>query len=428
MFRVQPLSPKQRKSFNEAVKRINIWCGSVRSGKSYVALLKFLDFCVNGPEGLCAIVGRSERTLRQNVIGLLSNFCGADIDYKIGYGEITLYGRKVFVVGASDARAEGRILGATYAGALVDEATLLPENVWRTLLDRLSVPGAQLFATTNPDSPFHWLKKDFIDRADELDVAYWDFFLEDNPSLDPIYVKNIKKENTGIWYKRRIQGLWTMAQGAVYSMFDYNRHVIDDIPGLASEYYIGVDHGTNNPCAFILVGYNPTVYPNMWVEKEYYWDSKKEGREKTNSQYAEDLGRFIEGVPIDGLFIDPSALSFKTELRSRFPHLSIIDANNDVLEGIGIHSDLLSEGTLKIHSSCKNLIGEYTAYVWDDGWQKRGVDKPMKQFDHAQDGLRYILSTRFQNGVYPAKRGYRPPAKEWNPMDDFFGNNNYRVR
>lgn len=420
MFRVQPLSDKQKRSFNEAIRRINIWCGSVRSGKSYVALLAFLDFCINGPDGLCAIVGRSERTLRQNVIELLTNFCGADIDYKIGYGEIMLYGRKVFVVGASDARAEGRILGATYAGALVDEATLLPENVWRTLLDRLSVKGARLFATTNPDSPYHWLKRDFIDRANELDVAYWDFYLEDNPSLDPIYVKNIKKENTGIWYKRRIEGLWTMAQGAVYPMFDMKRHVIDELPGIANEYFIGVDYGTANPCTFILVGYNATLYPNMWVEKEYYFDGKKEGRQKTDGQYAEDFGRFIESIPIDTVFIDPSALSFKTELRSRFKNLSIADANNNVLEGIGLHGNLLNEGTLKIHNSCKNLIGEYTSYVWDDSWQKRGVDKPLKMFDHCQDALRYVIATRFQNGVYPAKRAYQPPEKMWDPMGGFF--------
>ena len=419
-LRIYGLSDKQRKSFNECTKRINIWCGSVRAGKSYAALLSFLDFCLEGPPGLCAIIGRSERTIRQNVLSLLTNFCGSDIDYKIGYGEINLYGRKVFVVGASDARAEGRILGATYAGALVDEATLLPENVWRTLLDRLSVPGARLFATTNPDSPFHWLKRDFIDRAGDLDIAYWEFRLEDNPSLDEAYIKNLKKENTGIWYKRRVEGLWTIAQGAVYSMFDINRHIIDDIPGLASEYYIGVDHGTSNPTAFILLAYNPTLYPNLWVEREYFWDSKKEGREKTTSQYAEDFESFIGSFPIEGVFIDPSAAAFKTELRRKLTRLSIVDANNDVLEGIGIHATLLNEGTLKIHSSCKNLIGEYTSYVWDDAWQKRGIDKPLKQHDHAQDALRYILATRFQNGVYPAKKGYQPPEKLWDPMGQFF--------
>ena len=421
MFKVQPLSPKQRKSFNEAVKRINIWCGSVRSGKSYVALLRFLDFCINGPEGLCAIVGRSERTIRQNVINLLSSFCGADIEYKIGYGEITVYGRKIYVVGASDARAEGRILGATYAGALVDEITLLPENVWRTLLDRLSIPGAKLFGTTNPDSPYHWLKRDFIDRSEELDIAYWDFYLEDNPSLDKDYVKNIKKENTGIFYKRRIQGLWTMAQGAIYPQFDINRNVIDEIPGLAHEYYIGIDYGTSNPCAFVLLGYNPTLFPNMWVEKEYYWNSAREGRQKTDSQYVSDLQNFIGGLPIEAVYIDPSAASLKTEINHRFRQLSVVDANNDVLEGIGLHGNLLSEGTLKIHKNCVNLIGEYTAYVWDDAWQKRGIDKPLKQMDHAQDALRYIIATRFQKGVYPAKRKYEPPEKPWDPMGEFFG-------
>jgi PBSX family phage terminase large subunit len=416
---VRPLSTKQTLSFNQATRRINIWCGSVRSGKSYVALITFLKFCIEGPPGICALIGRSERTLRQNVINLLFDLCGNDIDYKIGYGELNIYGRKVYVIGASDARAEGRILGATYAGALVDEATLLPENVWRTLLDRLSVEGARLFATTNPDSPYHWLKKDFIDRKDELDIAYWDFHLEDNPSLSQNYIANIRKENTGIWYKRKVEGLWTMAQGAVFSMFDANRHVIEKPPGLAREYYIGIDYGTSNPCVFVLLAYDPVCYPNMWVEREYYWDSKKEGRQKTNSQYVDDLIAFIGQTPIEAIYIDPSASALKVEIRSRTRE-NVIDANNDVLEGIRLHMQLLGDGTLKICQNCKNLIGEYTSYVWDETAQKHGEDKPMKAFDHAQDALRYALMTRFEHGVYPVKRGAPPPPKAWDPMDDFF--------
>ena len=413
------MSQKQLASLNEATKRINIWCGSVRSGKSFVALIAFLDFCLHGPPGLCAILGRSERTLRQNVINLLFDLCGTDIDYKIGYGELNIYGRKVYVIGASDARAEGRILGATYAGALVDEATLLPENVWRTLLDRLSVDGARLFATTNPDSPYHWLKKDFIDRQNELDIAYWDFHLEDNPSLSQTYIANIKKENTGIWFKRKVQGLWTMAQGAVFSMFDQSRHVIESPPGLAREYYVGIDYGTSNPCAFVLLGYDPTLYPNIWVEREYYWDSKKEGRQKTNGQYVADLVNFIGEIPIEAIYVDPSAAGLKTEIRHS-TRWSVLDANNDVMEGLHLHMRLLSDGTLKICKACKNLIGEYTSYVWDETAQKHGEDKPMKTNDHCEDALRYVLYTRFQHGVYPVRRDAPAPQKSWDPMGDFF--------
>lgn len=419
MFLIRPLSPHQRQSLEEATKRINIWCGSVRSGKSFVALLAFLNHCLKGPEGLCAIIGRSERTIKQNIITLLYDLCGNDIQYKSGEGELNIYGRKVLTIGAADARAEGRILGATYAGALVDEATLIPENVWRTLLDRLTHPDSKCFATTNPDSPYHWLKTEFIDKQNELDLIHWDFHLEDNPSLHESYIANIKKENTGIWYKRKIEGIWTQAQGAIFSMFDQSRHVIDLPPGLAREYYIGIDYGTSAPCAFVLVGYDPNIFPNLWVEKEYYWDSKKQGRQKTNSQYVDDLIAFIGDYYIEAIYVDPSAAALKAEIRQRHSSLSVRDADNDVLEGLQLHMQMLSNGTVKICKSCINLIGEYTSYVWDETAQRRGEDKPMKAFDHLQDSLRYCLYTRFKHGIYPIKREAPPPQKAWDPMGEF---------
>jgi PBSX family phage terminase large subunit len=358
---------------------------------------------------------------------MLYDLCGNDIRYTSNSGEFNLYGRKVLVIGASDERAEGRIRGSTLAGSLVDEATLLPQTVWQTLYNRHSIPGARIFATTNPDSPYHWFKTDVVDRRDDpdLDIMYWHFGLEDNPSLEESYKKGLRKAYTGFWHKRFVEGQWAMAQGTVFDHFDPSRHVIELAPGFACEYYIGVDYGTSNPCAFVLVGYDPTLAPNMWIEKEYYWDSKKEGRQKTNSQYVEDLIRFIGDFPIEAVYVDPSAAALKVEIR-RNTALNVIDADNDVLEGVHLFSTLLEEGTLKVCQPCRNLIGEFTSYVWDETAQKRGVDKPLKQHDHCIDAARYALYTRFKYGVYPVRREASPPPKAWDPMGEFFNPQQYR--
>ena len=49
-----------------------------------------------------------------------------------------------------DARAERRARGYSFAALMVDEATLLPDSLLHTLLDRLSVPGARAVMTCNP--------------------------------------------------------------------------------------------------------------------------------------------------------------------------------------------------------------------------------------------------------------------------------------
>ncbi|MCL6626020.1 hypothetical protein [Alicyclobacillus shizuokensis] len=86
------------------------------------------------------------------------------------------------------------------------------------LTSRLSVPGAKFFGTTNPDNPFHWLKVGYLERSG-MDLKVWHFELEDNLNLEQ-YVENLKREYTGRWYKRFIQGLWVQADGAVYDMWD----------------------------------------------------------------------------------------------------------------------------------------------------------------------------------------------------------------
>lgn len=390
------MSAKQKQTLIESNARINIWIGAVRSGKTYASIWRFIKYIQHGPKGDLMIIGKSIDTIKRNIISELMDFLGIDVQYYAGNRIINLWGRKIYVVGANDERAVQKIQGATLAGAYVDEASLIPESFWAMLLSRLSIPGAKLFATTNPDSPFHWLKTKVLDDK-ELDLKSWHFRLEDNPSLDDLYKINLIKEYKGLWYQRYIEGKWVLAEGTVYDFFDPKIHVMQFLPPHTAKFYIlGVDYGTTNPCAFSLIGYNPDYYPNMWVEKEYYWDSVKENRQKTDSEYAEDLVSFISEIPsmIRNVYLDPSAASFKVELQRQGVR-NIVDANNDVLDGIRFVSNLLSSGTLQIHVSCKNLINEFGSYVWDNKSRDIGIDKPVKRSDHLLDSLRYCTFTHF---------------------------------
>lgn len=349
------------------------------------------------------ILGRSQQAIKRNIIGPLLNLLGARAEYYIGKQELHIGHRTIHVVGANDERASTKIQGSTFLGALVDEVTILPESVWNMLLSRLSPPGARLFGTTNPDSPYHWLKTGFIDRKEDLDLKHWDFTFEDNPSLSPKYIDSLKNEYTGLWYQRYIEGKWVLAEGAVYDFFNERENVVHEIPGMAEEYIVGVDYGTTNPCSFVLIGRSTQTQPNMWVEKEYYYDSAKALRQKPDSEYAEDLARFINGYNVKAIYIDPSAVSLRVELR-RIGISNIYEANNDVLNGIRYVYDLFKNGTIKISSCCKNLISEMGTYVWDQKAAQKGIEKPLKVSDHALDALRYGAFSHYFNRPHTRMR------------------------
>lgn len=393
---MQELSVKQQEAFMESDARINIFEGPVRAGKSFVSLLRWIDFCAHGPPGPLIICGRTDKTIKRNIITPLQELVGSAVVYKAGKGEVQLYNRTMYVVGANDDRAEAKIRGSQFSGALIDEATLLPESFFKMLLSRLSVDGAKLFASTNPDSPYHWLKKDFMDRKAILDLKIFSFDIRDNPSLSEKYIKDLSNEYQGLWHKRYIEGKWVLADGAVYDFFDEDIHTIPMSLSPASYYVMGVDYGTTNPCVFVLIGYNAGAYPNIWLEKEYYYDSKKELRQKSDYEYAKDMIEFMDGYYVKRIYIDPSAASLKQEL-IRNGVTQLADAVNDVIPGIRFQGQLLTNGTYKICAQCTEAIKEYSNYLWDSKASERGFDAPIKKFDHSLDAQRYALYSHFFN-------------------------------
>ena len=389
-------SPKQLDSYLHSNSRLNFWEGAVRSGKSYICLLRFLKELKDGPEGAYLICGRTERTIKRNIIDPIFYILGENIHYRQGIGELKILGKKIYLVGASDERAEGKIRGATLAGALVDEISLIPESFFQMLLSRLSVHGSKLFATTNPDSPFHWLKTKFLDREQELDLKRFKFQLEDNPSLPSFFIDEIKKEYQGLWYKRFIEGKWVLAEGAIYDFFDTNLHTVDVQTKQAQSYIVGVDYGTHNPTAFVLIGIDPTTSPMCWVEDEYYYDSTVELSQKTDFEFSQDLKKFIQGKNVKEIFIDPAAASFKLELNKQGVY-NISDANNKVLDGIRFVSSMITTGDFKVGKHCQKTIEEISSYSWDEKSRILGLEKPKKFNDHISDALRYALYTYFKN-------------------------------
>jgi len=381
----------------ESDARINILEGSVRSSKTVTMIPKWLNYIKNGPKGLLLMTGVSKDTIYDNVLIDLFDTTGSGAyTYNRQTGDLIIYGRKIKVVGAKDEGSEKYIRGKTLAGAYCDELSLMPESFFKQLLNRLSVKGAKLYATTNPDSPMHYLNKEYITDETKIKsgmVNIIHFELDDNPNLDDDYKTFIRNAYTGLWYKRMILGLWVMAEGAIYDMWT-NENIYEKIQvGVEStcRRFISIDYGTTNPMVFLDI-YDDGV--NVWVKNEYYFDSRKSNTQKTDSQYADDLIKFIGDEYPETIILDPSAASFKAELRQR--GLRITDADNGVNDGIRMVASLLAQRKLKVNKACNNLIEEIQGYVWDDKAIKRGEEKPLKTKDHACDAMRYFVKTKIK--------------------------------
>lgn len=392
------LSAKQITSIAESRQaRISIWAGAVRSGKTIASALAFLMAVGEAPQhGLIVIAGRTRETIERNIIEPLQDptlfgVLAAQTHHTRGSNTAVILGRTVHLIGAYDVRSEGRLRGLTACLAYVDEATLVPEAFWTQLLARLSVPGARLLATTNPDGPQHWLRQQFLLRAPQLNLAHWHFTLDDNPALPAEYVAALKSEFVGLWYRRMINGEWCLAEGAIYDMWDPDRHVVSDLPPIRRWIGLGIDYGTTNPFAALTLGLGADNV--LYLGHEWRWDSKTQHQQLTDAQYSERVRGWLKaiGVHPQWTIVDPSAASFVTQLHQ--DGLTPAQADNSVLDGIRVVSSLLGRGQLRVHRSCAGFINEIPGYSWDPDKAAKGEDAPIKADDHSLDAARYAVFT-----------------------------------
>lgn len=384
-------SPKQRASILGSTARLNVWDGSVRASKTVASLIRWLDFVAHGPEGELLMLGKTERTLRRNIIHPLDDLLApGDLRVRWGDGEGRLWGRRIYVGGANDEGAVDKIKGVTLVGLYGDEASTWPANVFRMALSRLSERGAKGFFTTNPETPTHWLMTEYLARADELDLRRFHFTLDDNPFLDPAFVAALKREYTGLWYRRYIDGEWVVAEGAVYDMLDDERHLVDALPELL-ETWDAIDYGTTNP--FVALAISLGVDGRLYVHDEWRWDSAKRGRQRTDADYSAEVQGWHARLRRSPrwIYLDPSAASFSLQLH-RDGVRGVVPADNTVLDGIREVAMLLGLDRLRFHrSTTTEAWAEFVGYVWDPKAQARGADAPLKVNDHAPDALRYAI-------------------------------------
>lgn len=398
-FELKPYSRKQQKVLHwwapgspyEKLEMI-IAEGAIRSGKTISMIDSFVTWSLETFRGENFIIaGKTAGALKRNVLEpMFAILRSKDIpyDYNRSENRIEIGTNTYYCFGANHEASQDVLQGLTAAGAYADEVALMPESFVNQMIGRCSVEGRRYFMNCNPAGPYHWFKEKFIDKAKEKLAYVLHFIMDDNLTLAESVKEGFKRMFSGVFYMRNILGLWVMAEGVIYDMFDRARHIVENVQRRYKEYYVSVDYGTKNPTAFGLWGRVDKVWYKI---KEYHYDGRAEQKQKTAVRYSQDLRDWLGPDLNPDVIVDPSATAFIAQLEE--DGFYVIRGVNDVANGIINVGIALARGWVLFNENCKETFREFESYVWDEKAAKRGEDKPVKQNDHHMDADRYFINT-----------------------------------
>lgn len=372
--------------------------GAVRSGKTFVMGISFVLWAFyRFSDASFAICSKTIRSARRNVVSpILSVLKGLGFEVEdkissnllvISYGEMI---NRFYLFGGKDEASASLIQGMTLSGVLLDEVALMPRSFVEQALARCSVSGSKFWFNCNPEYPAHWFYQEWIKKREEKNALYLHFTMKDNPSLSKETIKRYERLYSGVFYRRFIKGEWIELEGAVYPFMASEDAFWDKPEPPFDDYAVSCDYGTVNPASFGLWAKKDGVWYRI---DEYYYDSRKEGAQRTDEEHYLGLKALIGHRRVRCVVIDPSAASFM-ELIRRKGEFEVIPAKNSVTDGVRQVSTALKDGSIRICRNCTDSVREFALYRWAN----TADDVPIKENDHAMDDIRYFVTTILFSG------------------------------
>lgn len=317
-------------------------------------------------------------SIHRNILNELTGKYGMEFHFD-KFNRFLLFGVQVCCFGHSKINDLGRIRGMTAWGAYINEATVSNEEVFDEIKSRCSGDGARILMDTNPADPAHWLKRDYIDKADGKTIVQFSWRLDDNTFLSDRYRANIKASTpSGMFYDRDINGAWVSADGMVYPDFDQEVHYVSmaDVPlDKIVRWFVGVDFGWEHYGSFVLIGRTDDgIYylVKEWAAQHRHIDQWIE----IGLQIKEKLGNI-------NFYCDYARPEHIQQMR--VAGLRALNARKDVMAGIAEVASLYKQKRLFIvKENAPRFQEEIYGYVW-----KEGADEPVKENDDTQDAIRY---------------------------------------
>ena len=405
MNSLKAFSPKQLRVMSwwhqnspDSQKDAIICDGAVRSGKTFCMSLSYIIWSFYAFKGAdFALCGKTISSLRRNmvtpVLPLLSSLgfhCEDRLSRNIltvSYGGVT---NRFYLFGGKDEGSASLIQGMTLAGVLFDEVALMPRSFVEQAMARCSVQGSRFWFNCNPEHPEHWFYREWIVQAERKNALYLHFTMDDNPSLSEKVKRRYQSLYAGVFYERFVRGRWVAVYGAVYPFMDREEMYAQAPDGL-TEFAVSCDYGTVNPTSMGLWGKKDGVWYRV---DEYYYDSRKEGAQRTDEEHYAALRALAGNRKVRQVAVDPSAASFIEVIR-RHGEFRVTPAQNNVIDGIRRTAGALKEGRIRICKGCAAARREFQLYRWDSSGRS---DAPVKENDHAMDDIRYFVTTVLEGG------------------------------
>jgi PBSX family phage terminase large subunit len=385
--------------------KVVLLTGSAGGGKSRAAAEKVHAFCLKYPGAVGIALRKAREFASKSVVYAIKNAIGGDASVRYSPSDLMFHydnGSRIFVAGMKDEgqRQALRSINGDGAADIIwgEEANALTEDDHNELLGRLRGNAAswrQIIYSTNPDTPYHWIKKRLMDGGE---AAVYFSTATENPYNPADYIGTLAGL-TGILGKRLRDGQWIQAEGAVYDTFSDAIHIIEpfDIPKDWRRFRV-VDFGYTNP--FVCQWWAVDPDGRMYLYREIYIS------QRTVRAHCVQINELSKGETYEATVADHDAEDRATMAENG---IDTTPAKKDVSPGIqavqerlNVQADgkprlflfrtaLVEEDRRMIDAKKPTCtIQELPGYVWTKTADGRPVkEAPVKENDHGADALRY---------------------------------------
>ena len=404
-MKLPELVGKGYKDFWNFKGRYRVCKGSRASKKSKTTALFFIYSMMKYPGANLLVIRKVYRTLKDS--------CFTDLKWAINRLQVNEYwdvkespleiiyiptGQKILFRGMDDPLKVTSITVETgnLCWAWIEEAYEINKEQDFNMLDE-SIRGKieeplykQITLTFNPWNEQHWIKKRFFDTEDENIMAKTTNYMcnEWLDESDKKLFEDMKKNNP-----RRYQvaglGEWGITDGLVYENwreleFDW-REILNKRQKAKAVF--GLDFGyTNDPAAFFC-GILDQEQKEIYVFDEIY---QKGMQNTTIYSNIEKLGFKKEIIVADSS--EPKSIEHLRGLG-----LYRIKPSKKGKDSINAGIQFIQDFKIFIHPRCVNFITEISNYAWDKDKFGKALNKPIDDFNHLMDAMRYALEDYMRN-------------------------------
>ena len=425
MKKVLPLSTVVGGGYNKFWHfkgRYRVCKGSRASKKSTTTALNIIKRMMEYPDANTLVIRKVFRTLKDSCFTQLKwaiHRLGVDAHWEIKESPLemtyTPTGQKIYFRGLDDPLKVTSItvehgylcwmwIEEAYEISSEDDFNMLDESI-RGAVPEGSGLFKQITLTFNPWNEHHWLKKRFFDYPDEETLVLTTNYLcnEWLDAADKKVFETMQKQNPRR-YKVAGLGEWGIVDGLVYenwkeeefdliSKKEYLK--LDEAAKRVRSYVFrediqsafGLDFGYTNDPSALFAGFIDTEH-----RKIYVWDEMYENGLSNRKifEHIQSMGYGKEKIIAD--CAEPKSID---QLRGYGLRVNGAEKGKDSINN-GIQ--FIQDYEIIIHPRCVNFLTEISNYTWDKDKLGNKLNKPIDDFNHLMDAMRYALESYIVSG------------------------------